>query len=267
MTTIAEFLREADSDGSVRRDVEVLLAAALDVQRAHLYAHRDQPLTGAAAQRAQAMLSRYRAGAPLAYVIGRRDFWNLALDVSPDVLIPRPETELLVELALQRLSANARVLDLGTGSGAVALAIKQARSDCAVTATDISAPAVAVARRNATKHALDVDWRVGDWYSSVVDVYELIVSNPPYIAELDPHLDALVGEPRIALVAGVDGLDALRIIVHGAPTHLVGDGSLLVEHGFDQGRAVRVLFEQAGLHNVETHRDLAGNERVTLGIR
>ena len=266
MTTIAEFLRNA-GDGSTRRDVEVLLAAALGVQRAHLYAHRDEPLIESAARRADEMLDRYRAGVPLAYLIGRREFWNLALDVSPDVLIPRPETELLVELALQRLPPHARVLDLGTGSGAIALAIKQMRADCAVTATDISAPAVAVARSNAAKHALDIDFRVGDWYSAVDDAYDLIVSNPPYVAESDPHLDTLVSEPRLALVGGVDGLDALRTIVHGAPTRLVPDGSLLVEHGFDQGEAARSLFERAGLRHVETHRDLAGNERVTLGTR
>ncbi len=266
MTTIAEFLRNAGA-GSIRRDVEVLLAAALGVQRVYLYAHGDEPLTGPAADQAQTMLRRYRAGTPLAYVIGRRDFWNLSLEVSPDVLIPRPETELLVELALQRLPPRARVLDLGTGSGAVALAIKQARADCDVTGTDISAQAITIAQRNAATHALDVNWRVGDWYTASDDVYNLIVANPPYIAEADPHLDALVGEPRLALVAGVDGLDALRIIMHGAPARLVGEGSLLVEHGFNQGGAVRALFELAGLRDIETHRDLAKNERVTLGTR
>ena len=266
MTTIAELLRDA-GDESTRRDVEVLLTEALRVPRAYLYAHGDESLTGTTAQRADDMLRRLRCGTPLAYITGKREFWNLELDVSSEVLIPRAETELLVELALQRLAPRARVLDLGTGSGAVALAIKQQRGDCVVNATDISAGAIAIAQRNAIKHALDVDWRVGDWYSIVDEPYDLIASNPPYVAQADPHLDALVCEPRLALVAGPDGLDALRVIIGGAPTHLVAGGCLLVEHGFDQGPAVRELFERAGMRRVETHQDLGGNERVTLGTR
>lgn len=265
-TTIAEFLRAA-GDGHSRRDIEVLLAAALGVQRSYLYAHGEQPLTEANAQTAYDMLRRLRAGTPVAYIIRRREFRDLLLEVSPDVLIPRPETELLVELALQRLPPGARVLDLGTGSGAVALAIKQARGDCDVTATDISEPALAIARRNASTHALDIDWRSGNWYSAVDGAYDVITANAPYIAESDAHLDALVGEPRLALVAGADGLDALRIVIHGAPTRLTDQGWLLVEHGFDQGYAVRGLFERAGLRGIETHRDPAENERVTLATR
>ncbi|HEY6597955.1 MAG TPA: peptide chain release factor N(5)-glutamine methyltransferase, partial [Pseudomonadales bacterium] len=235
-TTIAEFLRTA-GDGPSRRDIEVLLAAALGVQRTYLYAHGEQPLTGSSAQAAYDMLRRLRAGTPVAYIVGRREFRDLLLEVSSHVLIPRPETELLVELALQRLAPSGRVLDLGTGSGAVALAIKQVRSDCAVTATDISEQALVIARRNASTHALAIDWRIGNWYSAVDGVFDTIVANPPYIAESDPHLDALVGEPRLALVAGVDGLDALRNIIDGAPHRLADEGWLLVEHGFDQGYA------------------------------
>ena len=266
MTTLADLLRAAP-DESTRRDMEVLLTAALGVQRAYLYAHGDEPLTGPGAAQLERMLADYRRGTPIAYVIGRREFWKLSLEVSRDVLIPRPETELLVELVLLRLRPRARVLDLGTGSGAIALAIKQERNDCAVNATDISAAAIETARRNASTHGLDLNCRVGSWYSVAEDSYDLIVSNPPYIAESDPHLEALVSEPRIALSAGSDGLDALRIVVSGAPSHLTRGGWLLVEHGHDQGVAVRGLFEAAGLHAIETHQDLAGLDRVTLGKR
>jgi release factor glutamine methyltransferase len=177
---------------------------------------------------------------------------------------------LLVELALQHLSPNARVLDLGTGSGAIALAIKRERGDCTVTATDVSADAIAVAKRNTDRQQLGVDLRVGDWYVAVdgaVTAFDVIVSNPPYIRTDDPHLSALVGEPTLALVGGTDGLDALRTIVSGAPDHLVAGGHLLVEHGFDQGEAVRRMFEHAAFRRVATHRDVAGHERVTLGKR
>ncbi len=174
---------------------------------------------------------------------------------------------MLVELALQRLPPNARVLDLGTGSGAIALAVKRERGDCTVTATDISADAVAVAKHNTDRQQLGIDLRIGDWYDAVDGVFNVIVSNPPYIRADDPHLTALVGEPTLALVGGPDGLDALRTIVSGAPDHLVAGGHLLVEHGFDQGEEVRRMFEHAGFRRVTTHRDVAGHERVTLGER
>lgn len=266
MTTIAALLRAAPSEAA-RRDSEVLIANALGVGRAYLYAHGDQTLSDEDAQRIENVLRRHRAGTPVAYITGSREFWSLTLDVSPDVLIPRPETELLVELALRDLAHNARVLDLGTGSGAIALAIKQERADCAVTATDVSPAAIAVARRNAAKYGLQVDARIGDWYASISGTFDAIVSNPPYIRAMDPHLDSLVGEPVLALVSGDDGLDALRIIIDGAPSRLSAGGRLLVEHGFDQAEEVRRLFERAGLERVASHRDVAGHERVTLGER
>jgi release factor glutamine methyltransferase len=266
VTTIAEFLRAAPSD-EARRDFEVLIAHVLGVSRAYLYAHGDEPRGSNDTQRIAHALEQYRGGTPVAYITGRRDFWTLTLDVDPAVLIPRPETELLVELALQRLSRNARVLDLGTGSGAIALAIKRERGECAVTGTDLSADAIAVAKRNAERHQLDVDLRIGDWYAVVDGAFDVIVSNPPYIRADDPHLSALVGEPTLALVGGADGLDALRTIVSGAPDHLISGGHLLVEHGFDQADHVRRMFERAGFRRVTTHRDVAGHERVTLGER
>jgi release factor glutamine methyltransferase len=266
MTTIAEILRGA-RDEAQRRDFEVLIAHALDVGRAHLYAHGSDPLSSAQLHCLQGPLDACRAGMPVAYVTGRREFWDLELDVSPAVLIPRPETELLVELALERLPPRARVLDLGTGSAAIALALKHERGDCVVVATDVSEPALAVARRNAAKHAIDVELRLGSWYSVAAERFDVIVSNPPYIRSDDPHLDLLVSEPRMALAAGSDGLDALRAVIGGAPEHLVPGGWLLVEHGYDQGTAVRALFACAGFTVIETVRDGSGHERVTLAKR
>ena len=268
MTTIGQWLRDA-RDESTRRDYEVLIAHALEATRAHLYAHANDPLPESSIARIGELIDARRRGAPIAYLVGRREFWTLDLAVSPAVLIPRPETELLVELALGRLPHNARVLDLGTGSGAIALSIKRERADCTVIATDVSADAIAIARRNADALGLAVDTRVGDWYEAVANEasFDAIVSNPPYLASGDPHLDLLVGEPTIALVAGPDGLAAIRTIVAGAPARLSVGGTLLVEHGFDQGNAVRALFRAAGLTAVETHHDGAGHERATLGTR
>lgn len=266
MTTPAALLRTAHS-ADARRDFEVLIAHALGKSRAHLYAHGDDLLGNDALERIEAALRRYHEGTPVAYITGLREFWNLELHVSPAVLIPRPETELLVELALERLVPHARVLDLGTGTGAIALAIKQERNDCVVTATDASADALAVARRNAHEHGLELDLRMGDWYAPVDGIYHLIVSNPPYIRLGDAHLSALVGEPSTALIGGVDGLEALRIIVSGAQGRLEPDGHLLVEHGYDQAEDVRFMFEHAGLRRIATYRDVAGHERVTLGER
>ena len=266
MTTIGATLRAAIGDEE-RRDLEVLVASVLGVDRAYLYAHSDESLPPTAAQRVAVTLGAYRSGEPVAYLIGRREFWSLELDVSPAVLIPRPETELLVELTLQHLPPSARVLDLGTGSGAIAIAIAKERSDCHVTATDASAAALDVARRNASKHRMNVTFALGDWFRAVDAVFDVIVSNPPYVAEADPHLDSLVSEPRLALIAGDDGLAALRIIVAEAPGHLCAGGWLLVEHGFDQAPHVRHLFVSAGFAAIETIRDFAGHERVTLGKR
>jgi len=263
VTTITELLRREDDE--TRRDVEVLICFALGVDRAHLYAHATKTPDAAVLSRIEAMLADYRVGVPVAYITGQREFWSLSLDVSPDVLIPRPETELLVELALERLQNNARLLELGTGSGAIALAIARHRRDVIITATDVSAAALAVARRNAARLALDIGWVAANWYEPMAGRFDVVLSNPPYVRENDPHLNALVCEPRIALAAGPDGLDALRVLVTGAPRHLSTGGWLLVEHGYDQGESVRELFEDAHFDSIRTVRDLAGHERVTLG--
>jgi release factor glutamine methyltransferase len=259
------------ASASPRLDAEVLLAHALGWTRAALFARRDEPLAPADAQRCLDLLAARRAGRPVAQVTGRREFWSLVLEVTPDVLTPRPDTETLVERALARLpeGAPARVLDLGTGSGAVALAIAQERPAAAVTATDASAAALAVAARNAQGLGLGrVALAAGDWLAAVPGArFDVIVSNPPYLADADwagadPEL---AFEPRAALAAGVDGLDALRRIVAGAPAHLVPGGWLLLEHGAGQGPAVRALLAAAGFDGVLTSTDLGGNPRVTEG--
>ena len=207
----------------------------------------------------------------MAYLTGAQGFWTLDLAVTPATLIPRPETELLVELALARIPRDAatRIADLGTGSGAIALAIAKERPRAAVVATDASGAALDVARANANRNGIaNVEFRHGDWLAPLEgEMFDLVASNPPYIAVGDPHLDAgdLRFEPPAALSSGTDGLDAIRRIVGDTPTHLHGDGWLLLEHGWDQGDAVRELLSAAGFVDVATERDLEGRDRVSLG--
>ena len=256
-----------------REEAEPLLGHALGQDRAWLFAHATDPVDMAAARRFRGLVARREAGEPVAYLTGRRGFWTLDLEVGPDTLIPRPETELLVELALARLDPGepVRVADLGTGSGAIALAIASERPLAAVVATDVAKATLAVAVRNAEAHGLGNVWfRRGDWCAALGrDRFDLIASNPPYIAEDDPHLARgdLRHEPPRALASGRDGLDAIRAIVAAAPGHLVPGGWLLLEHGLAQGGAVRALLEAAGFVEVETARDLEHRDRVTLGRR
>ncbi|MFO7339336.1 MAG: peptide chain release factor N(5)-glutamine methyltransferase [Lysobacteraceae bacterium] len=267
---LADLLREAAARIG-REDAEPLLQHALGRDRAWLFAHADEPVEAATAARFRELVERRAAGEPVAYLTGRRGFWTLDLEVGPTTLIPRPETELLVELALARLDpeAPARVADLGTGSGAIALAIACERPAAAVVATDISGPALAVAVRNARRLGIGNVWfRRGSWERALGrDRFDLIVSNPPYIAEGDPHLGQgdLRFEPPAALASGADGLDAIRAIAALAPRHLVPGGWLLLEHGWEQGAVVRALLAQAGLVEVDTARDLEGRERASLG--
>ena len=256
-----------------RAEVELLLAHALAKPRAWLYAHGDEPLEPEAAARFEALLQARRRGEPIAYLTGRREFWSMALEVGPAVLVPRPETELLVELALERLPADApsRVLDLGTGSGAIALALARERPRAQVTAVDASAPALALAQRNATRLGLsNLRLLRSDWYSALAgEGYDLIVSNPPYLADDDPHLREgdLRFEPAMALSSGPRGDEALGAIARGAPAHLAAGAWLLFEHGHEQGDAARAILEQAGLGQVRSWRDLEGRERVSGGCR
>jgi release factor glutamine methyltransferase len=261
---------ELSGDESAR-EVELLLSQVLRRDRAWLYAHADDALAAADALQFHSLLLRRAAGEPLAYLLGRREFWSLDLAITPDVLIPRPETELLVELALQRMPQNAQVdiADLGTGSGAIALALAHERPHVRVLATDASVTALTVARGNAERLGIrNVEFAQGDWCAALGGrKFDLIVSNPPYIAQHDVHLDQgdLRFEPHAALASGADGLDAIRAIVHAAPAHLKPGGWLLLEHGHDQGRTVRTLLETNRFLEVLTERDLEGRERVSVG--
>jgi len=255
-----------------RHEAEILLAAALDKPRAYLLAHPERQVRDCeATDRYEANVTRRAHGEPIAYILGEKEFWSLTLEVTPDVLVPRPETELAVERALAHLPTGApgRVLDVATGSGAIALAIAHERPRLQVIGTDVVDGAVAVARRNAARlHLRNVEFRAGSWYAPVLtEHFTLIVSNPPYIAVDDPRVERDVRrfEPHGALYSGTDGLDALRVVVGEAGAHLVAGGWLLVEHGDRQGEAVRQLFSAAGLGDVQTQRDAAGLERCTEG--
>ena len=264
MSTIASWLAGRDADA--RRDVEVLISYLTGRSRAWLYAHGDEALAADVAARLSQLLVRRRAGEPIAYLIGHREFFGLDLEASAAALVPRPETELLVELALEQLPPAARVLDLGTGSGAIAVAIATQRPDCIVSASDIDIAALDLAERNAARHRARIEFRASDWFEGWAERrFDLVVANPPYVAAQDPHLDALGFEPSIALVSGPEGLDALTAIVAGAAAHLARGGRLILEHGAEQGERVRALLGRAGFRDVATRRDLAGRERATLG--
>ena len=274
MITLAAALREAIGTGSAgldRIDAEFLLAHVLAKPRAWLYAHADDPLTPEQLAAFRILLKRRVEGEPVAYLTGQRGFWSLDLQVTADTLIPRPETERLVELALAFLHPGrpAAVLDLGTGSGAVALAIASERPLSQVTAVDISPAALAVAAGNGRQLRLgNVIFEHGDWFSSLGGRrFDVIVSNPPYIEDDDTHLGQgdLRFEPRSALASGPDGLDDIRLIAAQAGQHLLPGGCLLLEHGWQQGAAVRALLEAAGFTGVLTEPDLEGRDRVSLG--
>lgn len=253
------------------REAEILLLHVLRQPRAWLYAHADDDIDPAVGRRVHELVSRRAAGEPLAYITGRREFWSLDLAVSPAVLIPRPETELLVELALLHIpqSTQVDIADLGTGSGAIALALARERPKARVLASDSSAAALAVARGNAARLGIgNVEFAQGDWWDAVPGrQFDLVVTNPPYIAAADMHLKQgdLRFEPGTALASGPDGLDAIRAIVAAAPAHLRGGGWLLLEHGLDQARAVRELLRENAMVDVVTARDLERRERVTSG--
>ena len=255
-------------DAPARLESELLVAHALSVSRSWLFAHDRDWLTAAQATGARSLLERRCTGEPVAHLLGEREFWSLAFEVDASTLIPRPETELLVELALACLPDGqpVAVADLGTGSGVIAIAIACERPLADVLATDIWPATLAVAARNAVRHAPGrVAFCPGDWWQPLAGRrFDLVVSNPPYIAEADPHLargDLRFEAPR-ALVAGPDGLDALAIIIAGAARYLLPGGWLLLEHGHDQAEAVAILMEQAGLKEVQGWRDAAGLPRV-----
>ena len=250
-------------------EAEVLLAHILGVQRSWLLSHGDE---GLSSEDEHAFMTHARArasGEPLAYLMGYRDFWSLRLIVDQHVLIPRRETEHLVEWALECLDAgDQKVLDLGTGSGAIALACKSERPELSVTGTDQSEEALACARRNSEALGLEVRWKRGSWFEPVdARDWDMVVSNPPYIAASDEHLvqGDLPSEPESALIGGETGLEMLEHIVTEAPGHLRPYGWLLLEHGFDQGEEVRTLLTERGFSNVATRADWSGQPRVSGG--
>jgi release factor glutamine methyltransferase len=264
-------LRAARRAGVDALDAQLLMARVLRTSRSSVIAHGERLLQDSELAVWAGWIERRAAGEPLAYLLGEKEFHGLLLEVSGDVLVPRPETELLVDWALALLPtepATPAFADLGTGSGAIALAVKHARPDAQVTATDLSPAALRLAARNAARLALEVEFLVGSWWQPLAGRrFEVVAANPPYIAAGDRHLEALAHEPRAALTPGDDGLEALLEIVDGAPRHLLPGGWLLVEHGFDQDGAVRQRMAAAGLAEVRTRADLAGLPRVTAARR
>jgi release factor glutamine methyltransferase len=276
-STVGDLLRLGErrltASDSPRLDAEVLLAAARRCTRADLFRDREESAGMEVTGRFLQWLGERARGVPVAYLIGRREFWSLDLEVTPATLIPRPETELLVELALTIVpeTGSFRIADLGTGSGAIALAIARERPAARVIATDVSEAALAVAARNASRAAIgNVSFRAGSWMAPLGDErFDLIMSNPPYVEDRDPHLQTgdVLFEPAGALQGGADGLDAIRQIVSNSMAHLLAGGRLVLEHGANQGDAVRCLLTTCGYIDVGTWRDLGGRERATLGRR
>ena len=283
-SSIAQAIGWAQTQGLDRLDAQLLVLHAVgraDGERAWLLAHDTDPLPDAAHATLQATVRRRATGEPLAYITGHKAFYGLDLCVDARVLVPRPDTETLVDWALDLLATTAtaasaptatkpqteptRVLDLGTGSGAIALALQHCRPDLDVLAIDYSADALAVAQANAQRLHLKVKFAQGSWFDGVQGCFDLIVSNPPYIAAHDPHLAALTHEPLQALASGADGLDDIRTIIGQAGKHLLPGGWLLLEHGYDQAAAVRKLLADAGFADAQSRRDLAGIERCSGG--
>jgi release factor glutamine methyltransferase len=272
MTTIADALAKAQSAGLDRLDAQLLLGHVLGQSRSWLIAHDSDALPAETTAAFGELCQRRAAGEPFAYLVGEREFHGLSLQVSPAVLVPRPDTETLVDWALELLAGELAdrtapaVVDLGTGSGAIALAVKHRHPAAQASAVDFSDAALAVARANAERLELGVEFHPGSWWQPLAGRrFDLVLSNPPYIAGDDPHLAALTYEPSLALTPGGDGLDAIRAIVDGAPAHLRPGSWLLLEHGWDQATAVAALLQAAGFEAVSTRTDLADRDRCTGG--
>jgi len=273
MSTVSEALdwatEQLSESDDARLDSQVLLAYALNVSRTWLFTWPDKALDGATLTAFNALIEERKSGTPIAYITGYRDFWSLRLKVTPDTLIPRADTELLVEtaLTLKNVEKPCDVIDLGTGTGAIALSLANECPSWHITATDINPKTLAVAKENATTLELAVSFKESAWFDAINDRYDIVISNPPYIESDDPHLQQgdLRFEPAGALASGQDGLDDIRRLVQQALKHLKRDGYLLLEHGYQQAEAVRSLMAKAGYINIETHQDIEDRDRVTLG--
>lgn len=273
--TTTQAIAHAMAHGLERRDAQLLVLFALGrlspggtgAARAWLLSHDSDTLDANSQSRFDAALQRRRSGEPFAHITGHQEFFGLDFEVDARVLVPRPDTETLVEWALDLLQKDSytKVIDLGTGSGAIALALKYHRPKAQIKALDFSEEALQVAKNNASRLGLDVDFLQGSWLHAVHEIFDLIVSNPPYIAHQDAHLENLRHEPPQALASGTDGLDDLRTITQQAPSALTPGGWLLLEHGYDQALAVRELLQEAGFSSVQSRRDLAGIERCSAG--
>ena len=263
MTAIQQWL--ATVRDVPRIDCEVLLAEVLALTRAQILAYPERQLAPEEHADLQAGIASLRQGQPLAYILGHREFWGLSFKVTPAVLVPRPETELLVELSAALAPQSGRILELGTGSGAIAISLATERSDLDITATDIASDALAIATENALSHNTSIEFLNSNWFADISGSWDLIVSNPPYIAEQDPHLPSLQAEPQHALIAGADGLDDIHRIANDSRHYLKIGGHLILEHGHDQAPRVRNIMSEAGFIDIRSAQDLARIERATIG--
>ena len=267
--TIAQALLSAQALGLERLDGQMLLLHACQQpvhHRAWLAMHQEDALSQSQSDVFLQSVQRRCSGEPVAYIIGYKEFYGLTLQVDARVLVPRPDTETLVDWALQLLpNTQLNAIDLGTGSGAIALALKKQRPLWHITAVDASPDALKVAQQNGHALQLEVDWKIGHWLQNLTQPFDCVISNPPYIAEQDPHLPALQHEPTLALTSGADGLNDIRTIIQQAPQHLQPGGWLLLEHGYDQAAAVQTLLQAAGFERVQSRQDLAGIARCTGG--
>ncbi|MFT5425704.1 MAG: release factor glutamine methyltransferase [Gammaproteobacteria bacterium] len=275
MATVIELLQKAEQgincSESARLDAEILLCDVMQFSRSKIYSHPEQVVADDKTVLFQSLIKQRQQGHPIAHLTGKKEFWSLQLTVNKDTLIPRPETELLVETALQKIPKGAEfnILDLGTGCGAIAIAIASERPHCNLVATDINANALAIAKKNAETHQLkNILFYHSDWYQNIPpQKFDLIVSNPPYIKQGDEHLKQgdVRFESKLALVAGTDGMQAINMILENTKAYLASEACLLIEHGYDQKSLVQETFQNHNFKQIKTFQDLSGHDRITLG--
>ena len=275
MTTVTELLQKAEQSincsDSARLDAEILFCDVMQFNRSRIYSHPEQIVPDDKSVLFQSLIAQRQQGRPIAHLTGKKEFWSLQLAINEDTLIPRPETELLVETALQLVPDDTtfNILDLGTGSGAIAIAIASERPNCKIVATDINTNALIIAKKNAETHQLkNIQFYLSNWYQNIPSQeFDLIVSNPPYIKEDDEHLSQgdIRFEPELALVAGTDGMQAINIILENAKQYLASDAYLLIEHGYDQRSLVEEAFLKHDFKQLKTFQDLSGQDRITMG--